>query len=137
MYGLHFNGLHLQSESYFYRDSPWAVASFKLYPLLHWRLISGCRWTTALYSAHRLQGHSLLQHGPILGCRECLLPACTISCPPPALTLVPAELLLYMLLLLSPSCCCAAFFPLNLPSQRHNQCHLWLSSGSSRFLLKH
>lgn len=30
------------------------------------------------------------------------------------------------------------FFPsLNLPSQRHNQCDLWLSSGSRRFLLEH
>lgn len=73
-----------------------------------------------------LYGDSLLHCRPLLCCRELLLHAWSISCPP-ALTLGAAGLLLS---LLSPSCWSTADFRfLNLLFQRHNQLHSWLGSG--------
>lgn len=69
----------------------------------------------------QLQEDGLLLHGPLLGCRELLLHAWSISCPC-TLTVVPAGLLLSFFTLYSPTCCCAAVFPFfNLLSQRCSQ----------------
>lgn len=69
-------------------------ASCRPYLLLPHGLLQGCIWKFALYSACWLQEKSLLLCGSLLGCRELLLNAWSISFPPSALTLVHTGLIL-------------------------------------------
>ena len=129
------HGLQLQA-----RAAPAAVSmgcnSFGTHPLLHHGLLHGCRWRYALHGAQRLQGNGLLLHGPLLGCRELLLCAWSIFCPPSALTWVPAGMF-SLIPLLSQVLLCSSFpHVLTLLSQRHTQNCSWLSSHSSRPLLE-
>jgi len=92
------HGLKLWPRSYCCRG----CTPFRPHPLLQCGLLHGCTWRCTPHNAPRLQGNSVLLHGPLLDCRE--LCTWSTSCPPFALTLVDAELLLsYFLTSLSQS----------------------------------
>ena len=90
-------------------EIPTGCASFRPHPLLPLRLLCGFTGRSAPCSAHGLQGDGLLFCGPLLRCRNLLLCAWSSSCPPSALTLVPAGLFSHSSNS-SSSCCCMELF---------------------------
>jgi len=104
---------------------------------MHCWLLHGYMGRSAPCGACGLQGDSLHHCGPLLGCRELLLHVWITSCPPSALTSVPAGLLSCISHSSLPAAVVQKFFPsLNLLSQSTSNIihHSWLCSDMGQLL---